>query len=270
MGVLLLVRHAQRPSAFRTTTSSPISANCTPGWSPIDSERVLRGSDHRFGHPASAARHGGDHQQSLRNARSSGRPVGRVRPHRHSGRRSAALVFDRQNPADGRARAESTLDQALYRWIAGNSNHLLPDVQSHHDFTTRCLAGLRSMTLRRDTTVVTLSGGVIAVIASALLGLPAEAWPTLSKGHRQQWDHQSRFHTLRHVSRELQRSCTPGARPDSDHLPVARHAADRSPTRVKACRQVAIDRQRADTVLLGWSTPNLEFRLRSDSLLIAR
>jgi broad specificity phosphatase PhoE len=96
---------------------------------------------------------------------------------RITGDQSSALIFDPFEAADARDRAESTLDEAVRRWIAGDMAHR----ESHADFVERCRAALGSLTANPGTTVVATSGGVIAVICTLLLDLPTDTWPSMSR-----------------------------------------------------------------------------------------
>jgi broad specificity phosphatase PhoE len=94
-----------------------------------------------------------------------------------AGEHSSELVFDPKDTAGARDRAETALDRAVRRWVAGNADA----VESHPDFVTRCSAALQSVTGAPGTTVIATSGGVIAVIGTMLLGLPVDAWPSLAR-----------------------------------------------------------------------------------------
>ena len=94
-----------------------------------------------------------------------------------TGDRSSALIFDPLDRTDARDHAESTLNEAVRRWIAGDVAH----IESHADFVERCATALRSLAANPGLTVIATSGGVIAVCCALLLGLPTDVWPAMAR-----------------------------------------------------------------------------------------
>ncbi len=72
---------------------------------------------------------------------------------------------------------QSTLDEAISRWIRGGAGYPEP----HRVFTARVEAVVAELTAQPGTTVAVTSAGVIAVICAQLTGLPADRWPALAR-----------------------------------------------------------------------------------------
>ena len=79
-------------------------------------------------------------------------------------------------PASGRA-LQTTLDEALGRWIRGGTGYPEP----HGAFTGRVEAAVVSLAAMPGTTLAVTSAGVIAVACAQLTGLPADRWPALAR-----------------------------------------------------------------------------------------
>jgi broad specificity phosphatase PhoE len=79
-------------------------------------------------------------------------------------------------PASRRA-LQTTLDEALDRWIRGGPGYPEP----HGAFTGRVEAGVASLAVLPGTTLAVTSAGVIAVACAQLTGLPADRWPALAR-----------------------------------------------------------------------------------------
>jgi broad specificity phosphatase PhoE len=72
---------------------------------------------------------------------------------------------------------QSTLDEAIGRWIQGGAGYPEP----HRAFTARVEAVVAELAAQPGTTVAVTSAGVIAVICARLTGLPADRWPALAR-----------------------------------------------------------------------------------------
>jgi broad specificity phosphatase PhoE len=79
-------------------------------------------------------------------------------------------------PASRRA-LQTTLDEALSRWIQGGPGYPEP----HGAFTGRVEAAVASLAARPGTTLAVTSAGVIAVACAQLTGLSADRWPALAR-----------------------------------------------------------------------------------------
>jgi broad specificity phosphatase PhoE len=72
---------------------------------------------------------------------------------------------------------QSTLDEAIGRWIQGGDGYPEP----HSAFTARVEAVVAELTAQPGTTMAVTSAGVIAVACARLTGLPADRWPALAR-----------------------------------------------------------------------------------------
>ena len=72
---------------------------------------------------------------------------------------------------------QSTLDEAIGRWIQGGDGYPEP----HRAFTARVEAVVAELTAQPGTTMAVTSAGVIAVACARLTGLPADRWPALAR-----------------------------------------------------------------------------------------
>jgi broad specificity phosphatase PhoE len=79
-------------------------------------------------------------------------------------------------PASRRA-LQTTLDEALGRWIQGGAGSPEP----HGAFTARVDASVTDLAAVPGTTLAVTSAGVIAVACAQLTGLPADRWPALAR-----------------------------------------------------------------------------------------
>jgi len=81
--------------------------------------------------------------------------------------------------ADGeRGRAlQSTLEEAIGRWIAGDSG----DGETHDAFIGRVTDAITELAATPGGTIAVTSGGVIAAYCAVALGLPVERWPGLAR-----------------------------------------------------------------------------------------
>ncbi|WP_395728644.1 histidine phosphatase family protein [Nakamurella sp.] len=178
MGVLLLVRHGQ--ASFGSTDYDRLSP-LGRRQADLLARRLAAGPDRIRGLVSGRL----DRQRGTAVAigAAAGVPTtvdGRWDEYDHvgiTGGRSADLVFDPGGTPDARDRASATLDEALRRWIGGEP----AGPETHPQFVQRCSAALRSVTASPGITVVSTSGGVIAVVAAMLLGLPIDRWPSLAR-----------------------------------------------------------------------------------------
>jgi broad specificity phosphatase PhoE len=72
---------------------------------------------------------------------------------------------------------QSTLDEAISRWIRGGADYPEP----HSAFTARVEALVTELAAQPGTTMAVTSAGVIAVACARLAGLPADRWPALAR-----------------------------------------------------------------------------------------
>ena len=72
---------------------------------------------------------------------------------------------------------QSTLDEAISRWILGGAGYPEP----HSAFTARVEAVVAGLAAQPGTTMAVTSAGVIAVACARLAGLPADRWPALAR-----------------------------------------------------------------------------------------
>lgn len=91
---------------------------------------------------------------------------------------NSAVRFESARTAEQRRHLQTALDAALDRWVSGDQT---PGVERHDEFTARVLAVVADLAALPGTTVAATSGGVIAVVAAAHLGLPLEQWPDLAR-----------------------------------------------------------------------------------------
>ena len=78
---------------------------------------------------------------------------------------------------ESRLALQSTLDEAIGRWIQGGTDYPEP----HSAFTARVGAVVAELTAEPGTTMAVTSAGVIAVACARLTGLPADRWPALAR-----------------------------------------------------------------------------------------
>jgi broad specificity phosphatase PhoE len=78
---------------------------------------------------------------------------------------------------ESRLALQSTLDEAIIRWIQGGAGYPEP----HTAFTARVEAVVAELTAQPGTTMAVTSAGVIAVACARLTGLPADRWPALAR-----------------------------------------------------------------------------------------
>jgi broad specificity phosphatase PhoE len=78
---------------------------------------------------------------------------------------------------ESRLALQSTLDEAIGRWIQGGTDYPEP----HSAFTARVEAVVAELTAEPGMTMAVTSAGVIAVACAQLTGLPADRWPALAR-----------------------------------------------------------------------------------------
>jgi broad specificity phosphatase PhoE len=78
---------------------------------------------------------------------------------------------------ESRRALQSTLDEAISRWIQGGADYR----ETHSAFTARAEAAIGELAALPGTTMAVTSAGVIAVACARLTGLPADRWPTLAR-----------------------------------------------------------------------------------------
>ena len=98
----------------------------------------------------------------------------------HLGVMAASMAGDpfasATTPASRRA-LQTTLDEALHRWIHGGDGYPEP----HGAFTARIEAAIANLAALPGVTLAVTSAGVIAVACAQLTGLPAGRWPSLAR-----------------------------------------------------------------------------------------
>jgi RNA polymerase sigma factor (sigma-70 family) len=93
-------------------------------------------------------------------------------------RHTDAVTFETASAAGEAGRAlQSTLEEAIGRWIAGDSG----DGETHDAFIGRVTDAITELAATPGGTIAVTSGGVIAAYCALALGLPAERWPGLAR-----------------------------------------------------------------------------------------
>jgi len=91
---------------------------------------------------------------------------------------TSRVSFQTADTAEANRAVQPALDEAIARWVAGGGSGY---AETHDAFTRRVLAAVTSLADRPGTTLVSTSGGVIAVAAAHFLGLRVEQWPSLAR-----------------------------------------------------------------------------------------
>lgn len=72
---------------------------------------------------------------------------------------------------------QAALDQSLAAWVGGATG----DGESHADFHGRATTALDELRAAPGTSLVVSSGGVIALVAAHVMGIPPAHWPALNR-----------------------------------------------------------------------------------------
>lgn len=89
---------------------------------------------------------------------------------------TSAVSFESATP-DSARHVQAALDEAIRKWAAGGDGY----AEGHDAFVGRVRDVVSELAGRRGCTLAVTSGGVIAVAAAHLLGLPSDKWPALAR-----------------------------------------------------------------------------------------
>jgi broad specificity phosphatase PhoE len=89
---------------------------------------------------------------------------------------TSAVSFESATP-DSARHVQSALEEAISKWAAGGDGY----AEAHAEFVGRVHDVVTELEAMRGCTLAVTSGGVIAVAAAHLLGLPADQWPALAR-----------------------------------------------------------------------------------------
>ncbi|MGH8861924.1 MAG: histidine phosphatase family protein [Jatrophihabitantaceae bacterium] len=90
---------------------------------------------------------------------------------------TGAVSFETATDDRSTRTVQAALDEALQRWTAGAGGGR----ESHDGFVRRGFGVMDELTALPGVTLAVTSGGVIALAAARLLGLPPDGWPALAR-----------------------------------------------------------------------------------------